>query len=770
VNRQVPIEYKRAPVDFLRWLRPKGHWTLTAIPPDGKPTTLAVKNPADAKAFVAKYNGNANIYYDVNPTHRPQNRKATKRDIQQAEYVQADLDPAADETPEAAKQRYRKKLETFDPLPSAIIDSGNGIQALWRLEEPVPPERFHDVEAASAATMEALGCGDTSPRDVSRIFRLPDTINLPTKSKRAKGRKKCPAKLLNKPNGATCLLEDFPRPAAKLAVPTRAKGTPLAIDWAKIEELAKEPRGVDDLPKNASDKLRTIVDSEDLDSLNKALQAADDLKKPYGSYSEVTFALAACLKNTGMQKEKIAAWLMADLPCNEHVTRQENPKQRRRAVERAIQESYGVIGPDWDRNKNGPPKATMHNAKRAIMALRIKCRKDTFHNKILVGHDGDSVQHEVQAIAGEVSDDTTILLREMIRGHFGFDPEDKATNDAIRALALANCFDPVSDFLDEAQGKWDERRRLDRMAVDHFNCADTPLNRAMVSIWMTAAVRRVRQPGCKFDPVLVLEGTEGRNKSTALRILAGDENFSDASLLSRVGNDRDVQEVLSGVWIHESADLAGMSRADVEALKAFASRQHDKGRPAYGRYVVEIPRRGVLAATTNNSEYLKSQTGNRRFWPLKPRGLIDIEKLKRDRVQLWAEAARRESRGGPITLPQEFWAEAAKEQEKRREKHPWEESLVNLPDHFSEYGHNSDGKLQADRLIYRENGWEKVRSVDLLKFLGVTIDRQESRHGNRVAEAMKANGWTKPDKVRIGGKLWRGFKRREQGRKPNNKR
>jgi predicted P-loop ATPase len=87
---------------------------------------------------------------------------------------------------------------------------------------------------------------------------------------------------------------------------------------------------------------------------------------------------------------------------------------------------------------------------------------------------------------------------------------------------------------------------------------------------MIAAVRRARSPGCKFDNILTVESPEGYSKSTAIRILAGNEYFSDQRLLG--AKDKEIQEQLAGVWMHENADLAGMRRAEVESVKAFASR------------------------------------------------------------------------------------------------------------------------------------------------------------------------------------------------------
>ena len=116
-----------------------------------------------------------------------------------------------------------------------------------------------------------------------------------------------------------------------------------------------------------------------------------------------------------------------------------------------------------------------------------------------------------------------------------------------------------------------------------YGCEDTPLNRAIGRLMLIASVRRARAPGCKFDQICVLEGGEGLDKSTAIRALAGDENFSDQSVLNV--SDKEAQEQLEGIWLHELADLTGLKKAEVERVKAFASRQVDRRGPLMAGYV-----------------------------------------------------------------------------------------------------------------------------------------------------------------------------------------
>ena len=126
------------PFDFLTKLRPEGPWVITAINPDGPTETITARTADEVDAFVREHDGRRNLYYSVNPTRTALSKKAAKTDIAAIEYLLADLDPRDDETPEAAKARYLAQFENgFEPKPTAVVDSGNGAQALWRLADSI---------------------------------------------------------------------------------------------------------------------------------------------------------------------------------------------------------------------------------------------------------------------------------------------------------------------------------------------------------------------------------------------------------------------------------------------------------------------------------------------------------------------------------------------------------------------------------------------------------------------------------------------------------
>ena len=203
---------------------------------------------------------------------------------------------------------------------------------------------------------------------------------------------------------------------------------------------------------------------------------------------------------------------------------------------------------------------------------------------------------------------------------------------------------PVREYLTGLV--WDGTTRLDAWTVTHLGAEDTRLHRALGALWMISAVARIMRPGVKADHMLILEGPQGTRKSSALKVLASNDWFTDE--LAELGS-KDAAQQMRGVWIIEMAELDAIGRAEVSRIKAFLSRTTDRYRPPYERYVVTVPRQCVFAGTVNPDTYLRDETGNRRFWPVRC-GEIDLDGLRRDRDQLWAEAVARFNAGAPWWL------------------------------------------------------------------------------------------------------------------------
>lgn len=221
---------------------------------------------------------------------------------------------------------------------------------------------------------------------------------------------------------------------------------------------------------------------------------------------------------------------------------------------------------------------------------------------------------------------------------------------------------PVKDYLEGLT--WDGEERLDRLVIDYLGAEDDALTRAMTRKHFTAAVARIYEPGVKYDYCLILVGPEGCGKSTLFATMGGD--WYNDSLTTMDG--KEAMEQLSGGWVFELPEITALKRSEVESIKSFLSRQCDAYRRAYGQRVVRYPRQCVFGGTTNEEYFLKSKTGDRRFWvvPVKPELRTHRyfrRDLSRDRDQIWAEAVYRYRQGEELMLDDELAAQAKTRQE-----------------------------------------------------------------------------------------------------------
>jgi hypothetical protein len=199
----------------------------------------------------------------------------------------------------------------------------------------------------------------------------------------------------------------------------------------------------------------------------------------------------------------------------------------------------------------------------------------------------------------------------------------EVAGQAVQTAARDRPFHPVRAYLKGL--RWDGVERVDRWLAAYLGAAETEYSRAVGSRWLISAVARIFRPGAKADCCLILEGSQGIRKSTALRTLAG-EYFTDE--LADLGS-KDAAMQTRGVWIIELSELDSLSHSEVARIKAFMSRTTDRFRPPYGMRLVESPRQCVFAGTVNHSTYLRDETGGRRFWPVAC-GRIDADALARD--------------------------------------------------------------------------------------------------------------------------------------------
>lgn len=227
-------------------------------------------------------------------------------------------------------------------------------------------------------------------------------------------------------------------------------------------------------------------------------------------------------------------------------------------------------------------------------------------------------------------------VRNYIECVYGIVSSQKV-DDALALEFEKKKFHPIREYI--CAQKWDGIPRVNTLLIDYFGAEDNIYTRAAIRKTLVAAVARVFEPGIKFDTALILVGEQGTYKSTFVKKL-GMEWFSDTFTTVQ---GKESFEQIQGAWLIEMAELSGLKKAEVESIKHYISKREDMFRPAYGRTVETYKRQCVFFGTTNNKDFLRDPTGNRRFMPIDIRPEYATKSVNDDLTQdeinqIWAEA------------------------------------------------------------------------------------------------------------------------------------
>jgi predicted P-loop ATPase len=249
-------------------------------------------------------------------------------------------------------------------------------------------------------------------------------------------------------------------------------------------------------------------------------------------------------------------------------------------------------------------------------------------------------------------------------------PPLKVVDEAVRAVARANAFDPVRQWLDSLPA-WDGYHRIHKLLQGVGGTPDGDWVRIAQKRWFISLVARILRPGCKVDTMLVLEGGQGFKKSSFFKALFPERGWFSDSLRTPDLSESTVRQLHSGPVIFEIAEMQGFKAAEIANIKAFLSAEDDQLRPLYKEHR-PADRSFIIVGTTNDSAYLHDATGGRRFWPISIESPINVAEVVAFRDQLFAEARVYLDDGERWWLTDEEEAIARREQVKRYDAHPWE--------------------------------------------------------------------------------------------------
>lgn len=308
---------------------------------------------------------------------------------------------------------------------------------------------------------------------------------------------------------------------------------------------------------------------------------------------------------------------------------------------------------------------------------------DEFHMEVMVYRDvtGTNKDFKIHPLAD--ADITQVALYFESRGLL---KDERKIASLINYVAGYNRINPAKDYFNSL--KWDGVDRLSYWLIEAFDAPEPEEYLAAIGRkWLTAGVKRVFEPACKFDHMLMLEGSQGAGKSSALELLAafGEKvddplkhqpektYFTDALTFDAMG-DKDCMLLTAGSIIVVLEELVGKGKRSDEDIKRWLTLRSDKGRLPYARAVTEMKRQFILAGTTNTTDYLRDPTGNRRFWCLTVQK-VDKHYINNHREQLWAEAVHCYKEGLYLGLVDREIELAELEQKKRLEEDVWESAV-----------------------------------------------------------------------------------------------
>lgn len=738
-------------VNFLLLMYPQGPWCLAAATPErDKLEVRTFTKPDLAAQWIDSWNGQRNLYFHVNPPRSVHAAKKLKRtEVLSLNYLHIDIDPSPGE---AAGEDFRaralgslKALPEGLPEPTAIVFSGGGFQAFWKLQEPLAldgtVDQAEDAKLYNVKLEQLLG-GDNC-HNIDRLMRLPGTWNIPSELKKKKGREQTEARLISFEADNVYPLDQFskatttePRVSKPLGGPTGSGDHDVEIGtypqlasldeldrWAvpgRVKTVLSQGRDVSN-PKKGDDSRSAWL----YDAICQLIRFGVPDAVIYAVVTDPGWKISESVLD---KKSKADAYARRQIE-KAHGKAQTGEHSPAQVAGNGLGNgagsggggsggsSSGQVGSDFQRDRNNIPialgPAGVSNRRLALLRLGLELKHDVFADRSIVrridGSSEEAVQdHHVNKIYYDCQEQFNLCV--------GIDEWHRF----VAHEARLHSFHPVIEYLDGL--KWDGKDRIETWLIDTAGVKDTPYTRAVSKLVLIGAVRRVRQPGCRFQEMLVLiSPQQGKGKSTAIAALCPNRSwFTDDLPLS--ADAKTFIERINGKWIIEAAELKGMRNSDVEHLKALLSRERDMARMSYDRIPKEHLRQSIIIGTTNALHFLRDSTGNRRFWPLHLGKSIDKDEIMRIRDQLWAEAAEAEQRWqGDVQLPRDLWHGAGSAEE--------EQESAKLEDPYYEILSNTLNDMEG-----------VILSTDVWTILNVAAERR-SAQSQHMGEAMRHLGF-----------------------------
>jgi len=315
-------------------------------------------------------------------------------------------------------------------------------------------------------------------------------------------------------------------------------------------------------------------------------------------------------------------------------------------------------------------------------------------------------------------------------------------DDAFNIVYTKNSYNPVKQIIEAVT--WDGKKRIASILQKYLKCEDSEYTSEVARILFSGGIKRLYEPGSKFDYMVIFRGAQGCGKSTFVRWLAIHDNyFKEVTQI----NGQEGKEALDGVWVGEVSELLALTKnKDEEMVKSFIARQNDAYRRPYAKFTTSNYRKCILVGTTNKSQFLRDKTGERRYLPIKThscgRDLFNAEKeCRADILQCWAEAKHYYDTG-EYSLVTKEWLE--NEIQKQRDEVTEDDWRVGVIENYLSKKDKVCVKMIWDEALAKETNRDctKKDSSDIVEIMN-TFNDWERVNLMRFAAYGQQRGWRK---------------------------
>ena len=299
-------------------------------------------------------------------------------------------------------------------------------------------------------------------------------------------------------------------------------------------------------------------------------------------------------------------------------------------------------------NKKGktPPKyLSPALLKEELDVLGIKVEWNVFSGRLMItGIPEDSKYlpkdyeklNNKQEIADQVLD--ALLNVHLKEQGYKFSRED--LRDTINLIGRMNPHNPVLEMIKNVQ--WDRQRRVDMLCC--ILGIENNLNATIfLKKWLLQSLSLALyndNGSLNADFVLVLQGKQGIGKTEFFRCITPSKLFKSGAIIDTRNKDSIIET--TSYWITELGEVDATFKKEQAELKAFITNSYTEYRRPYGRSFERIPRRTSFCATVNPEQFLRDETGSRRYAVIKTNNidcnslheLVDNDNF---RAQLWRE-------------------------------------------------------------------------------------------------------------------------------------